>query len=385
MAELIKIFIILLEFSAILFSIILIIQIFSKKDRQIFSNRILSVFLLLNSYGITLFILISTHSISNYWHLYKTGIPTSMMVPSLVYLYIKSVLKDQTKIQRIDYIHIIPFIIGTIQYSPFYFLDKSSKIKIIENIQNISSDFSFNIGLINESYFTIIRVTIILFYIVLIIKNVLNLKIKEKENYLDKKIIKWLRIFGMSFSINHIIISFYLIFQLYVINSNIDFFNTLIGLLITVLFNGTLIYYSSYLIFNPETLIGIFRNNKQKNINLNESEFSKLENLILKEIKINKAYLDPSLNIDKFSRSINTKSRVISYFINNKYNKNFNQFINSYRINEAIRKIEDGYLNEYTIDALWQEIGFANRTTFYNRFKEETGLTPKQYLSKKNS
>lgn len=59
--------------------------------------------------------------------------------------------------------------------------------------------------------------------------------------------------------------------------------------------------------------------------------------------------------------------------------KNFNAFINSFRIEKAIQYLKNDAYKKYTIDALGNEVGFISKSAFYAAFKNHTGITPAQY------
>jgi AraC-like DNA-binding protein len=74
--------------------------------------------------------------------------------------------------------------------------------------------------------------------------------------------------------------------------------------------------------------------------------------------------------------------KSVSYTINREFGKGFNEFLNQYRVEYAISKIEDGYLDDYTLEALGEISGFNSRTTFFNAFKKEMGFSPSEFWKK---
>lgn len=58
---------------------------------------------------------------------------------------------------------------------------------------------------------------------------------------------------------------------------------------------------------------------------------------------------------------------------------NYLQFVNSYRINEAVRILSDPEQTEYPLKQLWSDLGFNSATTFYKLFQKEVGITPSVY------
>ena len=58
-------------------------------------------------------------------------------------------------------------------------------------------------------------------------------------------------------------------------------------------------------------------------------------------------------------------------------------FINSYRIKHAIKLIEEGYLENFSMEALAEKSGFNSQENFNRVFKILKSCTPTQYLSSK--
>ena len=66
--------------------------------------------------------------------------------------------------------------------------------------------------------------------------------------------------------------------------------------------------------------------------------------------------------------------------INIGFDKNFNDFINYHRIQEFIKKIENGEHKKHTLIALAYECGFNSKTTFNRAFKKFHLITPLDYI-----
>lgn len=114
-----------------------------------------------------------------------------------------------------------------------------------------------------------------------------------------------------------------------------------------------------------------------------EEEMNDIKQTIEKYMKESKAYLDPNLNIENFSRKVHIQSRKISNVINNLLNKNFHQFLNEYRIADAIEIIQRE--EEINFENLYTKLGFNSRSTFNRVFKEITGKTPSEFNSQKKT
>ena len=103
--------------------------------------------------------------------------------------------------------------------------------------------------------------------------------------------------------------------------------------------------------------------------------FQKIEH----EIITNKEYLNPNINLDTLSKTLNLSEGYISQQININSGMNFNDFINNYRVNNAKQILEDSDYDNYTIVSIGLESGFNSKSSFYTAFKKFTNKTPTQY------
>lgn len=92
-----------------------------------------------------------------------------------------------------------------------------------------------------------------------------------------------------------------------------------------------------------------------------------------------KRFLDSELSLETISSELNVSKGHLSRLINSGLGMNFNDYVNTLRVNEA--KIQ---LNQITVckDKIWSiglKSGFNSKSTFYASFKKMTGLTPYQF------
>lgn len=89
-----------------------------------------------------------------------------------------------------------------------------------------------------------------------------------------------------------------------------------------------------------------------------------------------KYFLNQICTIERLAKEINTNRQYLSQIINQNYNYNFNNFINSYRIKEARKLLLAPENQKFTIEAIGEKSGFKNRASFNSAFKKFTGVTP---------
>ncbi len=135
-----------------------------------------------------------------------------------------------------------------------------------------------------------------------------------------------------------------------------------------------------FFIFNP-VLFSYFPLLKKVDIIeqfLIEETYSKIENLMKNE----KAYLKRRLTIyDIMAHTGCNKLKVQKAILTNT-KLNFNDFVNSYRVNRVVELIEKGYLINKNLKSLSEDAGFNSPQTFYRAFKKIKGVTPTKYWTK---
>jgi AraC-like DNA-binding protein len=95
-----------------------------------------------------------------------------------------------------------------------------------------------------------------------------------------------------------------------------------------------------------------------------------------------KIYQNHGLNVGEFADRLGVKPRVVTQVLDKLSGTTFKELTNLYRIKYAVAKIEEGYLEKYTLEALGKEAGFNSRITFFNVFKKEMGICPREYWKK---
>ena len=102
----------------------------------------------------------------------------------------------------------------------------------------------------------------------------------------------------------------------------------------------------------------------------------KLSNLMVKE----KPYLDAQLSLKKLADMMNISPNNLSQVINSQKDKNFFDYVNSYRIRELIELLKNEKNKQYTILSLAMDAGFNSKSAFNASFKKLTDMTPSEYL-----
>lgn len=92
-----------------------------------------------------------------------------------------------------------------------------------------------------------------------------------------------------------------------------------------------------------------------------------------------KLFTNSELTLDSFAVILGTNKKYLSMSINYKSGLNFNEFVNSYRVEFAVRILLEERFRNLTLKQLQSKCGFGSEATFHRVFKQNTGLTPLQF------
>lgn len=117
---------------------------------------------------------------------------------------------------------------------------------------------------------------------------------------------------------------------------------------------------------------------KQALLGTNEiKKYSKELELIMEDYKL---YLNPDLSLKDLASYLELPANYVSQLLNLGFQKNFSEYVNSYRVNEFKERV---LLEEYkglTLMAVAYDSGFNSKTVFNTFFKKTEGTTPNSYL-----
>ena len=95
-----------------------------------------------------------------------------------------------------------------------------------------------------------------------------------------------------------------------------------------------------------------------------------------------KKYLDQTLTLGFTSKNTGLNEAEIRSCIKNNTNLNFNEFVNQYKVNYAIKLMETGYLENHVMSSIAEKSGFNSPQTFYRSFAKFHSISPSKYYKK---
>jgi AraC-like DNA-binding protein len=123
---------------------------------------------------------------------------------------------------------------------------------------------------------------------------------------------------------------------------------------------------------------------KYKKSGLASIQADEIHKNLLILMETTKPYLNDNLTLFGLAEMMQVSPTHLSQVINLHEEKNFFDFVNSYRVEEVKRIIRINQLNHFTLLGIALECGFNSKAAFNRAFKKFTGLTPSQFKTEVN-
>lgn len=113
---------------------------------------------------------------------------------------------------------------------------------------------------------------------------------------------------------------------------------------------------------------------------LDDDQIEALKEELLRYFKEEEPFLNPQLNLKIVADVLELNTNKISYLINKAFNLNFNDFVNSYRLNHFKAIALDPTKSHLTILGLAYDSGFNSKSVFNTYFKKIEDVTPRAWM-----
>nr|WP_315189646.1 AraC family transcriptional regulator [uncultured Flavobacterium sp.] len=363
----------------------------------------LSLFLIVSSvYGIAHYFVM--YGKSAFWLavFYNHFTPLMLLLGPFLLFYVRGTLNDTTALKKIDFLHFIPALVHLIGIIPYTLQPFSEKLQIatiiIHNIDDIIN--------INTNYFYsttlnfIIRPVLLFCYIIYCMY--LIWKRFSVTNF-DYNIPKKQLLISVRWLIILIVSLFFIVVEFLIITFNSIHIKPSVGLInsypLYILSGVAYCIITFSLLLFPNVLYGIPRrtsteitkkskNQKQtplidESILIEKDPFSDLSESIKEYLKKEKPFIDPDFSISDIALALQVPQNHVSYCINTIMQTKFATLKSDLRIEYAVELLSENLNESFTIEGIAQQSGFKTRSSFYNAFKENVGVTPTEFIAAK--
>lgn len=347
-----------------------------KKSKNL-SDKILAVWMFIIGIHLTSYYLYSLGYWSKYPHLVGVTLPVPLLHGPMLYLYTLYSLREDKRLREKDLLHFVPAALSWLYMTRFYFFYTAEQKVLVDTGQvddfAVFSTLSLIAFIISGIFYPILA-----YWLVGAHKRLLD----NNFSYDDRISLVWLKycIWGIG--------AIYLVAGIVVLLKD--------GLQIIFPFNADFIFYAMIITF--VFCIGYFgirhqglfsdkagqlvQNKPQKEYKrsgLKQDVAEKVHSQLQQLMKDEKPFTNPTLTLSALADRVDVTPNHLSQIINQYEQKNFYDFVNTYRTEEFIQQaINNPHLS---ILAVALDAGFNSKSSFNSVFKKHKGTTPSKYIA----
>ena len=332
-------------------------------------------------------------------------LPLSYLLGPLLFFYVKTTLSDNNKLEKWDWLHLLPAVFIVINCLPFTTLPFDQKAQIAHEIVNVTENYTLDFNFVSFEFILYSRSIHLLFYAVFSVGFFYQHSKKIVKTYSSR-------------SSNHSIISRWIyllcLLQIVIAINSIGHMSTLYGVQFNVLgIPSTSIFTEKYyfeicgggfflqnifLFLFPKILYGNVsytieegKNNiiedLKSNLPKKQKETPTIQDIeqIIQAYLLNSPFVHKEFSLSQMSFDLKIPERFLSNYFNKDLNITFSEWRKHLRIDYVCSLIEAGESKNLTIEAIATNAGFASRSKFIDAFKERKGVTPSAFIKSMSS
>lgn len=337
-----------------------------------------------------------------YWEgvSFVNWLPLSYLLGPLLFYYVKTTLADNNKLQKWDWLHLLPAILTVINCLPFTTLPFDQKARIAHEIVNITEDYRLNFLFVSFEFILFSRSAHLLIYALgslayFLIHTRITLK---KFNHLPSNHMVLKKWFFLLCGIQ-IVIAVNSIGHMFTVYG---YHFSILGIPSTEIFSekyyfeicgGGFFIQNIFLFLFPKILYGnvsyTVEQGKDNIIDELKSSMPKkikeaasiqdFEETIHEYLKAS-PFIHKEFSLSQMSFDLKIPERTLSIYFNKELNLTFSEWRKNLRIDHVCKMIEQGESKNLTIEAISSNAGFASRSKFIDAFKERKGVTPSAFI-----
>lgn len=347
---------------------------FTQKKGNIKANRFLGMLYLSFAISIIHFIFTHLELYQRFPHIMGVALPITLLFGPLFYFYIATLVNNKYEFKKSDILHYVPFVMVVLVNLPFYIDSTEAKLEVLHQF-----------GCMREVFFnkiaTIVQLIQFFVYLIVIVKivNKHNESIKNRMSDIEKISLSWVRTIVYALFALHIILALFLVMN-FMGYDFMELFSQFFPLLVSFC-----IYSVGFMALRQPVIelgnsnITVNNSKKYEKSTLTKEKADMISDSLIELMNIEKIYTNNPITLQTLAEKLEISGHHLSQVINEKFEKNFFDFINYYRIEEAKSLLLSPQKQNFTILSIANEVGFNSKSAFNTAFKKHTNKTPTQF------
>lgn len=310
-------------------------------------------------------------------------IPTGLLLGPLLYFYVKSIISVNWRFKRRDFYHFIPFLIYFLFRVSIWLYDMGQLG--YADTQNGAMMQYLNMSVVGAIFILLENISMIL-YLAFTIQSYYLYRGRIKQYYSNTYDLElnWLRNFLLIYTFLHA----YGLVQA-TLNNGILEMSYIHKWWLEFLYALAIIYIGIKGYFTPVSKlqevsfssIPEFEDYQSREI---EADNSYDVSRVIDAMEIKQLYLNPDLTLGDLAKELKMSTSDLSETINAGLGMNFNDFINSYRVDAVKQALIVGKQSNMSLMGIAYDCGFNSKATFNRVFKKMTGNSPSNFINNQN-
>jgi AraC-like DNA-binding protein len=292
----------------------------------------------------------------------------------LIFIYTRSVIYKDFSLTIGLWLHSVPFILLALASIVGYHLQSTD---LQQQIQNAITQHE----LPNEFYVAVAGIYIHLFwYLFLAWREVRRYRmgLKDLVSSIHEINLEWLAFMIYSFAF---LLMLSLANRMITLTSWRNYFDAMMVAVFVFLF-----FFVNAIVIrglrHPEIFAGIDETSpsqKYKGSTLTALEKDDMRVRLISIMENERLFLNPDITLEDLAIKLSVSSKKLSQLLNETFQQNYFDFINSYRIEEAKKIMTESTDSKLTVLEVLYQAGFNSKSSFNTLFKNKVGLTPSEF------
>ncbi|HKP71491.1 MAG TPA: helix-turn-helix domain-containing protein [Pyrinomonadaceae bacterium] len=349
------------------------------------ANRVLAALTMTMAIIIFGAVLRTSHYELVFPHLSRVHDPFVFLVGPLLFLYLRTLVRRERALARTDYLHFLPFAACVVYLLPYYLRSSRYKLDYM-----VAEYYHPSLG-----HWYYVRSALLLLQFAAYLSLVAALVVGYSRGLKSKGEARTAAERAVLFQVRFMGVGFLVLFVIGLLRYTLD--QTARTNLLVPLGASVLVYTLGYLgLRRPEVLTGVKESTtktdgetgdpaeslpakKYEKSTLTPERAERYLQKLLRHMEAEKPYVDGELTLPKLAERLSIPAPHLSQVINERLGQNFFDFVNTYRVEEAKRRLLDPALSHYSVLAIAEEVGFNSKSSFNAVFKKHVQMTPSEY------
>ncbi len=387
------------------FGVSLIILISSSKEKSTLKYLGAS-FLTFSLFFLTKIFLYNSQLLFKVPHFLMVLSPVMFLTAPLFYLGIKGLTTHQTQLSKKDKLHFLPSILHAVDLLPLYLMNVEEKREVISSIfTNKEEILASAHGIIPMIWIDLVRCALMYYYFLASWKMIHQAGL-VKAYLSGDRISSWFKVSLVYFGALQAVFLIQYLFNLNYYFTGVQF--PIVRNISAMILFLTIIFYVFEVIRKAKITLDFKEftktdedirlqrkeenavksaqdrvNHLSKVLEKSSSDLEGLKAALNQLFEEELIFKEKDLTVADLAKRLKISVRHLPEILNQVYGKSFKDLVNHYRNRLAQEKIEEGYLESFTMESLAEAVGYNSRITFYKAFKKEFRVSPTEYWSRR--